>query len=356
MRVLIYGECEQYGSGAWCYFETLKEMGHEVSYFSPTSILEQYENSFPLRLIRKLRKGKVLKKHAADHGRLFLEEAISFKPEIVVVLKGLMIDKWLIKKLKANKSWVVLINHDDFFSEFAYNTSTILLNAVPEYDYVFCTKEVNVGEIKKYNPNVEMFMFAYYPKIHYPPTSSADDQKQWQSDIVFVGNSYPLRTKQLEYLVTHIDQPLDLKIYGPNWSNKISASSPLRKFLQHKSLGPDEMRLAIYYSKISLGFLCKENRDDYTQRTFEIPACKGVLLAERTIRHSSFYKEDVEAMFFDSFRFDELVTKTKFLLSNPLKAEATAEEGYKRVTSSLHTYRDRLNRLFQLHSAWRNSN
>lgn len=350
MRILIYGECEEYGSGAWCYYETLKEMGHEVCYFSPMALLKLYKASIFLRIIRKICRGHILKKHRDDHGKAFLRKAEHFNPEIIIILKGLAISDSMIKKLKKN-SWVVQINHDDFFSEFAYNTSNVLLKAMPQYDYIFCTKEINVEEVKKYNRNVEMLMFAYYPKIHFPPEYSDEDQRKWQSDIVFIGNIYPLRKKQLEYLVTHIDRPIDLKIYGPNWPDKINRSSPLGKFIQSRYLGPEEMRKAIYYSKISLGFLCKENRDDYTQRSFEIPACKGMLLAERTRRHLSLYKEDTDAVFFDSYKFDELIDKIKDLLDNPIKTNTIAEQGYQKVISSAHTYKDRLNRMLQIYRA-----
>ena len=55
------------------------------------------------------------------------------------------------------------------------------------------------------------------------------------------------------------------------------------------------MARALGGSKLSLGFLRKKNRDLYTVRTFEIPACNGVLLAERTRAHEAIYKGGVEA-------------------------------------------------------------
>ncbi|MBX3256521.1 MAG: glycosyltransferase [Chitinophagaceae bacterium] len=350
MKILLYGECEDYGSGAWCYAETLRDMGHEVASFSPTPLLALYDASLPLKLIRKLRKGRLLNTHVWDHGQSFLRKAQEFGPEIVIVLKGLMIEAQVIRQLKMMGCWTVLINHDDFYSQFPYNTSNSLIKAVPEYNYVFCTKEVNVGEIKKLNVNTEMFLFAYYPKVHYPPAFNEQDRQQWKSQVVFIGNIYPLRTQQLEYLVSHIKQPIDLKIYGPNWDRKLNRHSPLWKYIQKRSLNADEMRNAIYYADISLGFLCRENRDDYTQRSFEVPACKGTLLAERTKRHTSFYIEDEEAVFFNSDDFSELVLKVELLLSDPGKRKQVAENGYNRVQSSFHTYKDRLERLLNLYN------
>jgi spore maturation protein CgeB len=99
---------------------------------------------------------------------------------------------------------------------------------------------------------------------------------------------------------------------------------------------------AIGGAKISLGFLRKENRDDYTQRSFEIPACGGCLLAERTARHSAMYREGVEAEFFDADSLEELVAKTKRLLTDDEYRERLRDSGLEAVRRKPDTYADRV--------------
>lgn len=348
MRILIYGECEQVGFGAWCYYDNLKTMGHDVDFYTRFEHINFYYSNILFRILRRLNRGALLEKHRIKHTRGFEEKVYDFKPEIVIVLKGLLLDKELIKRIRDTGVWIVQINHDDFFSRFKANQSKIQWEAVPEYNYIFCTKEINVKELRPFNPNVEMFLFSYYPKIHFPPIDITEKEKQrWKSDIVFVGSCYPERVKQLEYLVANVSLPIDLKIYGSGWDRLQNTS--LTKFITNKYLGPDELRKTIYCSTISLGFLCKENRDDYTQRSFEIPASKGLLLAERTARHLEFYKEGTEAVFFNTDNYDELVHKTEMLLKDKQKAESIKINGYKKVISSHHTYADRLNRLIELY-------
>ena len=106
------------------------------------------------------------------------------------------------------------------------------------------------------------------------------------------------------------------------------------------------MASAIGGAKIALGFLRKENRDQYTQRTFEIPACGGVLLAERTPQHLKWFREGVEAEFFDADNPDELCGKVTELLANSGKRERMRAAGRTRVIEGGHTYRDRLDQLF----------
>lgn len=351
MRIFIYGECDVYGSGAWCYRESLIEMGFDTSFFSPTSNLERYATTFFLKAARKLRNGLPLKKDYLRHAQFFFDSCKKYDPHIVIILKGLLLGKEIIEEFKSLGYWVVLINHDDFFSAFKTSTSKILFKALPSYNYIFCTKEINVSEIKIYNPNVEFFMFAYYPKVHRPPEYSAIDENIWNADVVFVGNSYKRRIRQLEYLVKHSPNSIKLKIFGPNWEKNLSPLSPLKKYIQNKVLDPKDMAKAIYYSKVSLGFLCEENRDDYTQRTFEIPACKGIFLAERTIRHLHFLKEGEEAFFFDTENLEELVEKVSFLLRNENQRMNAKEQGYQKITTSHHTYKDRLDRIIELYKA-----
>jgi spore maturation protein CgeB len=145
---------------------------------------------------------------------------------------------------------------------------------------------------------------------------------------------------------------INLKIYGPNWG-KVGARSILRRAIHGSGVGPEDMAKALYYAKVSLGFLCKENRDDYTQRTFEIPACKGVLVAERTRRHLQFYKEGIEAEFFESSNYDEMVQKVDRLLAEEEYRENLRQHGHDALVANGHTYEDRLKRLFELYNRHR---
>jgi len=70
----------------------------------------------------------------------------------------------------------------------------------------------------------------------------------------------------------------------------------------------------IWDSRISLGFVCSGNHDEFTHRTFEIPGSGGFLLAERTPKHQELYEEGKEAEFFASA--EECASKIEFYLRN----------------------------------------
>jgi spore maturation protein CgeB len=82
------------------------------------------------------------------------------------------------------------------------------------------------------------------------------------------------------------------------------------------------------------------NRDEFNGRTFEIPACKGFLLTERTSKHLEFYREGVEAEFFSSV--EECAEKIRYYLENPEQRLAIAERGYRRAIDSDYSYARRM--------------
>lgn len=319
-------------------------MGHDVVKFSPHLRLERYQTGLSWRAARRLY-GGVLPRHRREHAQAFNKCARKAGAELVIILKGLLLSAEDVSALKKTSRWVVNINHDDFFSTNRNNWSRDQRGAIPVYDYIFTTREVNVEEVKPMNSNVEFFPFAYFPRIHHPAGRS---KAAGAADVLFVGTWERARARMLERLVGNVSA--NYAIYGSQWGS-VGRKSPLRPFLQQRELVGEDMAAAISRAKISLGFLRKENRDEYTQRTFEIPACGGVLLAERTPRHMKWFKEGEEAEFFDAGDFDELAAKVRHLLTNDTHREEIRQKGRSKVLGAGHTYRDRLKRLLYLYQS-----
>jgi spore maturation protein CgeB len=80
--------------------------------------------------------------------------------------------------------------------------------------------------------------------------------------------------------------------------------------------------------------------DQHTTRTFEIPACGSLLLADRTEEHQEFFEEGKEAEFFESC--EELVDKVKFYCNNEPARKRVADAGRRRCTESMYAYLHRL--------------
>ncbi len=94
---------------------------------------------------------------------------------------------------------------------------------------------------------------------------------------------------------------------------------------------------------MALCLFSRLNRDEYTRRVFEIPACGALLLCERTPTMESLYRDGKEAVYFSSP--EELVSKAKWLLAAPDEARAIAEAGRQRCLGSGYDVRSRMSEM-----------
>jgi hypothetical protein len=319
-------------------------MGHEVLQF-PDPDSSGLNRSLPNRVYRKIF-NSMPELDRRRHSSFLNNEVKRFQPSIIIVQKGLHLSYDDVMSLRQGGCWICNVNHDDFFSANQNNWSQIQRHAIPAYNYIFTTRSVNVTEVFPFNPNVEFFPFAYYPRIHRLLEIPPDEKEKWDADVVFVGTYEKPRATLLERLA--LNPSIRLAVHGAQWS-KLSRSSPLRKYVYSCDLRFDDLCKAMRGARISLGFLRKENRDDYTQRTFEIPACGGLLLAERTNRHLSYFKEGLEAEFFNSESSNELCEKVFLLLNNLQRSDKIRLAGQEAVLRGRHTYNDRLQRVLQVY-------
>jgi spore maturation protein CgeB len=102
----------------------------------------------------------------------------------------------------------------------------------------------------------------------------------------------------------------------------------------------DDYARALSGAKIGLGFLREVCPDQHTTRTFEIPACRSMLLADRTEEHQEYFMEGKEAEFFSSSA--EILDKLKFYHDNESVRERVAHAGYVRCAKSKYAYIHRL--------------
>jgi len=120
---------------------------------------------------------------------------------------------------------------------------------------------------------------------------------------------------------------------------RLGPDSPLRPHLRNRPAIGRELAAVASLSKISLGFLSETNYDGHTSRTFEIPACGGFMLGQRSAGQLEFFEEGREIECFDSY--EEMHDKIRFYLANDAARERIRAAGRERCVRSGYSYQER---------------
>lgn len=271
------------------------------------------------------------------------EACISFKPDVVFIVKGVTIKPSTLKFIKARGIKSISWSNDDMFAW--HNRSYWYSKGLKYYDLVVTQKSYNCDshELPSLGAKTYFQNKAFEPTIHKP----VDDCKAFDCvhAVVFIGAKEQDRLEHLLYLAEH---GIQVHIYG--WV--VKEPNPLHDniIIHDRFLYEDEFCAALGCSKIALNFLRKMNRDLQTSRSIEIPAVRGFMLAERTDEHMQLFKEGKEAEFFSSK--EELLEKVNYYLQHDQERLAIAKAGYERCFKDSYTFENRmqgiLNNLFDV--------
>jgi hypothetical protein len=197
------------------------------------------------------------------------------------------------------------------------------------YDLMAVVREPNVKEA--YAAGVSKVVCVYMSAdevAHAPLALSPQDHERWGSDVAFVGTWMRERGP---FMARLLELGVPLSIWGDRWQ-KAPEWPRIRKVWRGPGIhGPDYVK-AIQCAKVCLGLLSKGNRDLHTTRSAEVPYIGSVLCAERTSEHLAMYKEDEEAVFWDTP--EECAEKCFALLADDEGRRRIAQAGRKRCIES----------------------
>lgn len=260
---------------------------------------------------------------------------------MVLIVKGPEVAARSLRAIK-ERTGATLVNFatDDPFNPRV--NSPALVTSIPYYDLYVTTKKAIIGDLEKHGARrVEFVPFGFKPSIHFPEHAKDDvERRDFSSDVCFIGGADVDRVPYFETLIDSIPS-IRLSLYGGYWDRYASLATHHRGMV-----GGRDYRLALSGSKICVNLVRKANRDGHVMRTFEVPACGGFMLAERTAEHREMFSEDETAAFFEGP--DEMIEKIKAYLPKDSERERIAERGCRHVRDGSNTYYDRLCRIVEL--------
>ena len=277
-----------------------------------------------------------------------LKLAEKSRPDAVFIWRGTHILRGTLSAIKKETgAALVSYNHDDPFApeanrqvpwhyHFYWN---LFVKSISEYDIHFVVRQVNIPEFfEKGAIQVHILKQFFCPELHHPLVLCEPDRSKYECDVVFAGHYEPDgRVQRLRRLV---EAGLHVRLFGGKyWTSRVLGDLA-GYFGEIRQVHGIDYAKALCGAKLCLCFMSKMNRDNYTTRCFEIPACGGLLLSERTGDLKLMFKEDEEAVFFSSV--EELVEKALWLKSRPDEIARIAAAGMRRVHDDGHSVEDRM--------------
>jgi spore maturation protein CgeB len=202
--------------------------------------------------------------------------------------------------------------------------------AIPEYDLHAVPRTSSVADFRQRNAQeVMQIRFAYEPTVHFASPELLDDAER-NRKVSFIGTPYDDRGDFLTRLWRG-GVPVDVSGSRPHWEAALPPDA-FAAIFRNGELKGEAYREAIWRSRINLAFVTHSNRDEVAHKSFEITACGGFLLAERTPEHMACFREDEEAVFFSDL--EECRVKIERYLHDEPARMAIAAAGWRRAQTS----------------------
>jgi spore maturation protein CgeB len=306
---------------------------------------------------RWLQRGSVVD----EINRLVLERARKFRPNLVWAEKQEFLRAETIEELRKLGAKAVHFTPDPYFS-LDWKRTRLMDEAMSAFDALVYCKSYEREQYEGIGQPTVYMPLGYCDEVHRPLASK---DARWRCAIGFLGGWEPRRERLLHAVAA---AGVDVKIWGGYWEFlRDGRWTPRRHIILRQLAGKDRFRFhcdellsdahqggevyaddyarALTGSRIGIGFLRKAWPDQHTTRTFEIPACGSLLLADRTEEHQQFFEEGKEAEFFASC--EELLDKVKFYCGNESARKCVADRGYKRCQEGGYAYVCRLSGALQ---------
>jgi spore maturation protein CgeB len=340
MRILLAGRYQYDWYESACA-KTLETLGHEVHRFAWLPLfrgpLGRVEDAWVVPGPATARLNRSL---------LGLAEAV--RPEAVLVWRGTHVFPSTLRALR-RLACVASYNNDDPFGPAYARARSLHLRrlwrlfraGIPEYDLNYVYRSVNVTDYERAGAReVRLLMPYFIPEVHRPVSLGEEDLARYDADAVFVGHWE--QDSRADCLHALEEKGLRLRIFGSGWP-KCTLSLPSGSGNRIHPVFGDEYAKALSGARVCLSFLSKLNRDTYTRRSFEIPACGRPMASERSSDLQRLFHEDEEAIFFSSPR--ELADKVSALVADPSRRRAIALAGRERCLAEGHDVVSRMREL-----------
>lgn len=341
IRALLVGDLNQYSKGL-SRLKAFRALGVDVEACSHSPAGDE-TLGYP-RLSLAFRLAWKLGFHLDSEGvnKWLIEAAQRHRPRIIWIEKGNMVRRSTLMRLKSicPDACIASYSDDDMFNR--TNTSRTYRQALSAYDVIFTTKSYNAApsELPAMGARrVVVVDKAYDPDQHFPIEPTESDREALGSDVGFIGSFEADRAAQMLALAR---AGVRVRVWGNGW-DRFDPLDPNLVIERRPLVNGGEVQSytrGICSTRINLAFLRKANRDLHTDRSIEIPACGGFMLAEYSDEHARLFVEGKEAAYFRDI--DGLIETVRFYLGHEEERQVIARAGRSRCLTGGYRHEDRV--------------
>jgi spore maturation protein CgeB len=318
----------------------LQRLGHTVV---PFNLLDyRSHNQFLHKLEHRTQMGPNVSR--LNHDLLTLAQ--KEKPDIFWADKLLSLQPATLEKLRARGIAAVSYMIDNAFGPRRDPGWRLYMQCIPLFDLHAVQRDSNLADYTAHGAqSVIKIQTAFEPTVHFPPPAGFYPAQSPDSvrtrGVSFIGTPYDMRAQFLMRLWRDFKVPIVVSGHEM-WRKHLPPVVAAAIFTGGELFGA-EYREAIWRSKINLSFLTHSNQDEFAHKSFEIAACGGFLLAERSPGHAARFIEDEEAVFFTGI--DECAAKIHRYLRDAPARERIAAAGRARAVRDGYDNDTQVNRI-----------
>ena len=320
MKILYVGQLSPNDSALYRMW-ALERLGHRVVAMDSLGYVPG--SALMRKVVHRAQVGPWVSKFNRD----ILAAAEREKPEVFWADKLLGLNPTTLDRLRTMGVKTVSYMIDNAFGPRRDPGWRLYMKDIPHFDLHVVQRDKNIADyMDRGARGVIKIQTAYEPTIHFPVEGAWSD-KDRDRGVSFIGTSYDDRPAFLTRLWRERGFPV--VISGDRmWKERLDPEA-VKALYTGTELYGKAYREAVWRSRINLSFITHSNQDEFVHKSFEIAACGGFLLAERSAGHEARFVEGEEAVFFTGF--EECAEKIARYLPDEAARDRIAKAGRARA-------------------------
>lgn len=316
MKLIFIGSLSNVSASGRQRLWALKQNNIEVTFINKDSYKK---NRWVNRLIHFTKISTLLINKKLENDILKCCEATN--PDVIWIEWPRELSPNLIALLKKSSSHPLLISFQDD-NPWGNRKNDVWMwrnyfKTIPYFDYHLVKRESDISKIQSLGgKNCYLWKHGMYP----PLFNTIGRTNNPKYPVSFVGTCMDNREMIIEFL---LNNHIDIHIFGNKWQERTDLPKRFPNNF-HPAVEGEDYANVIKDSQICLGLVSHSNIDEWTMRTYEVPACATLLIAEHTETHKQLFESINYTILFKSK--EECLDLLNHYLQHPALITSVAKE------------------------------